>query len=131
MNLLLAYACMCIYTLVMKIKQTKPKENQAKELVTILDSKFFKVLSEPVRVQILKYLILNGRSDIATIAETLPQDRSVISRHLSFMSEAGVLSSEKITRHVFYEVNASSVLNRLEKIVDQIKECMSECCPPS
>ena len=99
------------------------------ELVEVFDSKFFKTLSEPVRVEILKFVMLNGRADIGTIAEHMPQDRSVISRHLNLMHEVGILTCEKESRHMFYEINASTFLNKLENITKQIKKCMEECCP--
>lgn len=69
------------------------------ELVSLFDSSFFAALSEPVRVEILKLLIVCGRADIATISLYLPQDRSVISRHLKLMEEAGILVREKEGRH--------------------------------
>ena len=101
----------------------------AEELVEVLDSKFFKTLSEPVRVQLLKFLILNGRADIGSIAENMPQDRSVISRHLNLMQAVGVLKSEKESRHVFYSVNGQHFLEKLVHITKKIDECMKECCP--
>ena len=101
----------------------------AEELVEVLDSKFFKTLSEPVRVQILKFLMLNGRADIGRIAENMPQDRSDISRHLNLMQEAGILISGKESRHVFYSVNGQPFLEKLVDITEKINECMKECCP--
>ena len=101
------------------------------DLVATLDSKLFKALSEPVRAQILKFLMLNGRSDISTIAQNLPQDRSVISRHLSLMAEAGILTAEKETRHMFYMINGSAFLAEFESIVENIRKCMMVCCPES
>ena len=79
---------------------TKEQAEIANRMVDVLDSKFFKSLSEPVRVQILRYLLLHGRADIGTIANILPQDRSVISRHLNLMQEVGILNCEKETRHM-------------------------------
>ena len=105
------------------------KKQIAEELVEILDSVFFKTLSEPVRVQILKFLVLNGRSDIGTIAEQMPQDRSVISRHLNLMQTVGILTCEKETRHIYYEINARAFLEKVEGIADKIRECMLACCP--
>lgn len=99
------------------------------ELVNDFDSKFFKTLSEPVRLEILKFLMLNGRSDIGTIAEHMPQDRSVVSRHLNLMHEAGILNCEKETRHMFYEINGQVFVDKLEKITSQIRQCMAACCP--
>ena len=123
---------MCIYVHYCTNMETILTQRQlkiAEELVEVLDSKFFKTLSEPVRVQILKFLMLNGRSDIGSIAENMPQDRSVISRHLTLMHEAGVLIGEKESRHVFYSVNGQHFLEKLVNITEKINECMQECCP--
>ncbi len=108
-----------------------PKNNLSiiDELVQNFDSKFFKTLSEPVRVQILRFLMLNRRSDIGTIAKHMPQDRSVISRHLNLMHTAGILNCEKETRHIFYEINGQAFIDKLEKITSQIRKCMEEYCP--
>ena len=94
------------------------------------DARFFKTLSEPVRIQILTYLILNGRSDIGSITESMPQDRSVISRHLNQMLAVGMLCCEKETRHMYYDINAQVFVDKLERFLTQIKKCISECCPP-
>ena len=108
---------------------TKHKNKAAEQLVEVLDSKFFKSLSEPVRTDILKFLLVNGASDIGSIAAHLPQDRSVISRHLSNMLEAGLLNSYKEGRFRFYEVPRVAFLERVENILGQIKSCMAICCP--
>jgi DNA-binding transcriptional ArsR family regulator len=113
----------------MGTQETASKMKIVEELVNILDSKLFKTLSEPVRVQILKFLLLNGRSDIGTIAEHMPQDRSVISRHLNLMYEAGVLNCEKESRHIYYEINAQAFRDKLENISEQTRKCIAECCP--
>jgi DNA-binding transcriptional ArsR family regulator len=112
--------------IVLKRNKTKLVE----ELAGNLDSKFFKSLSEPVRQQLLKFLLLSGRSDIGTIAQNLPQDRSVISRHLQLMQEAGILISEKEGRFVYYRINGQQFLAKLESLVDHIRACIPICCPP-
>ena len=73
--------------------------------------------------------MLNGRADIGTIAENMPQDRSVISRHLNLMQEAGILTHEKGNRHVFYDVNGQMFLDKLIDITDKIRNCIEVCCP--
>ncbi len=113
----------------METIKTQSRHEIAEELVEAFDAKFFKTLSEPVRVQILKFLMLNGRADIGSIAENMPQDRSVISRHLNLMQEAGILISEKENRHVFYNVNGQPFLDKLVDITAKINKCMKECCP--
>ena len=101
------------------------------DLVKNLDSKMFKALTDPTRTQILKFLMIHGRSDISTIAANLPQDRSVISRHLTVLAEAGLLVAEKETRHRFYTINCGTFLQEFETIVANLKTCIAECCPPA
>jgi len=113
----------------MKNFYTKKQAEIANKMVENLDSKFFKSLSEPVRVQILRYLLLNGRADIGTIAQDLPQDRSVISRHLNLMFEVGILNCEKESRFKYYSINASEFLDRFTKITDLVGKCIKECGP--
>ena len=117
--------------MVMGIKMAPQTPKVVDDLVKVLDSKVIKALTEPARAQILKFLILNGRSDISTIAEALPQDRSVISRHLNMLAEAGIVIAEKETRHMYYTINGAAFLNEFEVIVDNIRKCMAECCPES
>jgi DNA-binding transcriptional ArsR family regulator len=117
--------------MIMDLKMANKVPAVVDDLVKALDSKIIKALTEPARAQILKFLMLNGRSDISTIAENLPQDRSVISRHLNMLAEAGIVIAEKETRHRFYTINGAVFLNEFEVIVDNIKKCMAECCPES
>ena len=74
--------------------------------------------------------LLVGRADISTIANHFPQDRSVISRHLHMMGEAGLLAVEKETRHRFYNINGEKLLREFETIVTNLRACIHECCPP-
>jgi len=113
----------------MEMIYTQKQLEIANRLVDVLNSKFFKTLSEPVRVQILRFILLNGRADIGTIAENMPQDRSVISRHLNLMQEVGILNAEKESRHMFYSINAQMFLDRFIAITDLTKKCLAECGP--
>jgi DNA-binding transcriptional ArsR family regulator len=113
----------------MKMLYTKKQAEIANELVAVLDSKFFKSLGEPVRVEIIRFLLLNGRADIATIAENMPQDRSVISRHLNLMHEVGILTCCKESRHKFYSLNANAFLERFASMTRLVEACLKECGP--
>ena len=115
--------------MVMEAEQTPLEADVLKEMAAAFDSKFFKTLSEPVRFEILKFIMTNGRSDIGTIADNMPQDRSVISRHLTLMQDVGILTSEKENRHMYYEINGQTIIDKLKNITELIRKCMSECCP--
>ena len=122
-------ACVCINVFIMESRYTQKQLEVANKLVDVMDSKFFKSMGEPVRVQIIRFLLLNGRADIGTIAENMPQDRSVISRHLNLMLEVGILNCEKESRHMFYSLNAVVFLERFTDITDLVKTCIEECGP--
>lgn len=125
----MTYAFVCINKYLMKTQIQTKSESCLNELVNNFDYKFFKTMGEPVRLEILRFLMLHGRSEIGAIAEHMPQDRSVISRHLNMMKEAGILNSLKETRYVYYEINGKAFIDKLEAIAKQIHTCMQVCCP--
>ena len=89
----------------------------ARRCVAVFDTGFFKALCEPARIAALRELILLGRADIGTIAARLPQDRSVVARHLHQLAAARIVKAKKEGRHVFYEIDAGAVAERLEDIL--------------
>jgi len=99
------------------------------DLAKIFDSKLLKILSEPVRIDILKVLANNGSMDIGRITEQFSQDRSVISRHLSVMADVGIVIAQKKGRHKFYEVDGIFFLSQLEGMTEAIRMYFIECCP--
>ena len=73
--------CICVHQCKgMELKNVNQVPNVVNNLVKALDSKVFKALTEPARAEILKFLMLNGRSDISTIAESLPLSNGAL-RH--------------------------------------------------
>jgi DNA-binding transcriptional ArsR family regulator len=94
------------------------RQEAARRCVSVFDTGFFKALCEPARIAVLRELILLGRGDIAAIAERLPQDRSVIARHLQQLAAAGIVTAEPEGRHVFYRIDARSIAERLEGILE-------------
>lgn len=106
-------------------------EAAAQECVAVFDTAFFKALCEPSRIAVLRELILLGRADIGTIAERLPQDRSVIARHLQQLASANIVTAERDGRRVVYQINASAVAARLETILAttrQLEGAMAGAC---
>ena len=123
--------CTCVHICMgMETTLQNPMPKEFDDLVKALDSKLFKALTDPTRVRILKFLMLRGRADIGTIADHFPQDRSVISRHLQLMGEAGLLIAEKETRHCFYSINGEKILRAFEAATSNLKACILKCCPP-
>lgn len=109
---------------------TAQRRRAAKELRAILNGPLFAALCDPVRVALVEFLTVHGRSDIATVAAAFPQDRSVISRHLATLHAAGVVAREKVGRRVFFELDGLAVVARLEAILERFRRIVPLCCPP-
>ena len=89
-----------------------------------LTLKVFKVLGEPNRLCILRWL--GERSEpnsVREVAKCCDVDLSVVSRHLSLMKDAGILTAEKRGKEVYYSVNARVVAQTLRSIADYLENC--------
>lgn len=109
--------------------KTPSRTEAANACLEILDTHFFRALCEPARIEIFRQLVIKGRSDIGTIAQELPQDRSVVARHLQTMQRAGVLRAQTEGRHTFYEIDGSTITTRLEQMVGLMRTLVPLCCP--
>lgn len=92
-----------------------------KEVDEAVDFDFYKTLFDPARIEIIKYLAVHEKSNVTEIAAELPQDRSVISRHLDLMYRYHLVKKEKIGRNVFYEVNEAVILNQFKETTSQLE----------
>jgi DNA-binding transcriptional ArsR family regulator len=108
----------------------KARLTAARGLAEVVDSKLFRALCEPARIDILRQLTILGRVDIGTLADRLPQDRSVISRHLAVLRDAGIVRREKRGRSVYFEVDGPAVVAQLEAALARFRAIVPLCCPP-
>jgi DNA-binding transcriptional ArsR family regulator len=109
---------------------TSARERAATAMMEVLNSEFLRALTEPARLELLRILLLHGPADVATIASHLPQDRSVISRHLKLLEQAGIVESQQDGRHRIYGIDGASFIETLEAILGKTKSLASACCPP-
>jgi len=108
----------------------EPSRIKAADCCTeLLGTDFLQALCEPSRAAILRALVLKGRSDISTLAQDLPVDRSVISRHLQTLEKVGIVQSQKEGRHTFYQVNGPALIEELENLTEGLKQIRPFCCP--
>ena len=109
---------------------SKPRNRTAaaNACVEVLDTEFFRALCEPARIQIFRQLVLQGRTHIGAIAEDLPQDRSVIARHLQQMERAGLLRSQTEGRQTFYEIDGPAIVSRIDGIAELVRSLVPYCC---
>ncbi len=102
----------------------------AQGVVELLDSAFLRALTEASRLEVLRVLLLTGTSSIGELAAQLPQDRSVISRHLQVLESAGLVQSEWRGRDRLYTLDGQTCLANLERIAASARIQIARCCPP-
>ncbi|MEW6356419.1 MAG: metalloregulator ArsR/SmtB family transcription factor [Planctomycetota bacterium] len=69
-----------------------------------------KALAHPIRLAIVDYL-KDGEQCVCDIAEHVGSERSNVSRHLSVMVKAGVLTHRKDGLMMFYSLQTPCVVN--------------------
>lgn len=99
------------------------------QLLEALDDPLLSALADPTRARLIRALVQLGPADISTIAESFPQDRSVISRHLRILHEAGLVRASKEGRHVWYALDGPALLQRLEALLAKARAAVASCCP--
>lgn len=111
---------------------TAPSSREAASsgLVAVLDSPFLRALTEPARLDLLRVLLLHGPANVGTLAGHLPQDRSVISRHLKVLEQAGIVHVEQLGRERVYALDGPGFIGTLERILGQARALAACCCPP-
>jgi ArsR family transcriptional regulator, arsenate/arsenite/antimonite-responsive transcriptional repressor len=90
----------------------------------LLDAKLFKALGEPTRLKLLSCLAKCGRPcSVTELTECCAVDLSVVSRHLSVLEKAGVLSASKEGRTVFYTVRYKHLTEALRALAKGVEDC--------
>jgi len=88
------------------------------------DTKIARILDavkDPVRMQILFFLIENGHTNVGDIAGQFQITRPAISHHLRVLKDAEVVTSEKKGQEIFYWPNTHLVAEGLRKLADKIE----------
>lgn len=96
------------------------KYEQAKIRAEIL-----KALAHPVRVLIVDALA-NGDRCVCELNKLADIDQSNISRHLSSLKKAGILSDRREGMKVFYHLKTPCILKAFECAVDVVRSEMKE-----
>ena len=93
----------------------------------LLDPDLLKALAEPTRARLLSCLLKCGRPcSVTEVAECCSIDFSMVARHLSTMARAGLLSSEKKGRTVWYAADGVALAAVFRDLADAIDELNPE-----
>jgi len=83
----------------------------------------FKCLSEPVRLRILFLLLDKGELCVCDIVDTLALSQSVVSRHLAYLRNNGLLSTRREGVWIYYQViKVSPFIDKLLALFHQSGE---------
>ena len=74
-------------------------------------------------------MLTHGGGDVASIAKHLPQDRSVVSRHLQALEDAGIVRSTWEGRHRRYELDGTGFVRGFEALASKVRTLANVCCP--
>lgn len=89
------------------------------------EAEFFKALSHPIRLKMLK-LLLEGGKCACELEPRLSLDRSTITRHLHTLERVGLLKSRKNGVRVDYRIKDERVLNILRTATRMIVDLRKE-----
>ncbi len=113
------------------MSNAKSQQRAAEEIVRTLEAPLLKAIVEPTRLEILKVLLTLGPSDVGAIANKLPQDRSVISRHLRVLTKTGVVREERSPsdgRLRIYALDGVLFVHEFERICARMRALAPLCC---
>ncbi|MEM9064598.1 MAG: metalloregulator ArsR/SmtB family transcription factor [Planctomycetota bacterium] len=113
--------------------QPSPKQASRRRarLDRLLDPELLKALAEPTRAKLLSCLLKCGRPcSVTEVAACCSIDFSMVARHLGTMARAGLLSSEKKGRTVWYAADGPTLAGLFRELADAIDELQpsASCC---
>ncbi len=88
------------------------KKNVEKDELYEMKAVVMQALAHPIRLKIVDFLA-GGEKCVCEIVEIVAGERTNISKHLSILQKADILSSRKAGLKVFYKVNMCCVSNFL------------------
>lgn len=91
------------------------------ELAFKIKSDFLKLLSHPLRLQIIE-LLKNGEQKVGIIAKRLGIPQSSLSRHLLVLREGGVLKSRQQGTIIYYSIEDHVIFEILRPIAEMLRK---------
>ena len=85
----------------------------------------FKVLSEPLRLQILQYLE-NGESSVTNVTKAVNSTQPNVSKHLKILQDEGFVAKRQEGNIVFYKIADESIFELCDVVCGSLKERFSE-----
>ncbi|HXK60512.1 MAG TPA: metalloregulator ArsR/SmtB family transcription factor [Acidobacteriota bacterium] len=81
----------------------------------------FKALSEPTRLKLIMALE-HGEKNVSQIVEEVSSTQANISRHLQYLTEAGILKRRKDGLHVYYSISDPRVFDLCQVVCGSLEQ---------
>lgn len=93
-------------------------EDTKKEETRLLEKRadFIKAIAHPVRLAILKILVIDGSKNNDELCKTLEMQQSLISYHLNGMKNYGIIKTERQGKRIYYHIKAKGIAEFLQAI---------------
>lgn len=85
----------------------------------------FKVLSEPLRLQILQFLE-NGEASVTAITQAVGSTQPNVSKHLKILQDEGLIGRRQEGNTVFYNIFDESVFELCEVVCGSLRSRFTE-----
>ena len=112
----LAYA----YIVILSSMKKNNHQNMSREALVLVAARF-KVLSEPIRLQILQELE-SGRLGVTEIAAAVGSTQPNVSKHLKMMQDAGLVSRRQEGNTAYYSIADESVFALCDVVCGSLRE---------
>jgi DNA-binding transcriptional ArsR family regulator len=99
-------------------------QKMSAEAVSLVAARF-KVLSEPLRLQILQYLE-NGESSVTNVTKGVNSTQPNVSKHLKILQDEGFVAKRQEGNTVFYKIADDSIFELCDVVCGSLKERYSE-----
>ena len=86
----------------------------------------FKALGHPERLRVVRALAEGSRC-VCELHEACPSDLSTLSKHLAVLKRAGVLTSERRGREIWYSLKLTCAADFLECLLREKSGCGCAC----
>ncbi|MCX5797200.1 MAG: metalloregulator ArsR/SmtB family transcription factor [Elusimicrobia bacterium] len=96
-----------------------------KNLVFKIKADFLKSLAHPLRLQIIEHL-KSREASVGEMVKGLGVEQSGLSKHLSILRMAGILSSRQEKATVFYSVRDADIFHVLRPIAEILRKKLKE-----
>jgi DNA-binding transcriptional ArsR family regulator len=106
------------------------RQRAASALVEIFGTKFLRAMTEPARIEIVRVLLVEGPLDVGELAGHVPQERSVVSRHLRVLEGAGIVAGTRVGKRRVFALDGLRFLAELEAITAKVRTLTPACCAP-